>query len=178
MSLISVMFKDQVVWPVLDKSGEQLEIRMYYDSDREAIENGTADYFIPDILLISSEHVSAAAKNADILEDRDMIAIRPPVATGILWKISKKDPLCIVEPVTGEIICQVEPGEYAEANARIIAASRALLNIAQGVYTRMSWYGTMVADDDQDLCQFIVKALRDAGVENVDDLYIEEDSQD
>lgn len=178
MSFISVMFNDEVVWPVLDKSGDEIEIRMYYDSDREAIENGTADYFVPDLLLITSEHVAAASKNADILNDRDMISIRPPIATGVLWKISKTDPLCIVEPVTGEMICQVEPGDYAEANARIIAASRALLNIAQGVYMRMSWHGMMVADDDADLCQFIVKALRDAGVENVDDLYTEEDDQD
>jgi hypothetical protein len=107
-----------------------------------------------------------------------MIAIRPPVATGIVWKLSKEDPLCVVEAVTKELICQVQPGEYAEANARIIAASRALLNIAQGVYTRMSWYGAMIADDDQSLCQFIVRALREAGVENVDDLYTEEDSED
>jgi hypothetical protein len=42
----------------------------------------------------------------------------------------------------------------------------------------MSWYGAMIADDDQSLCQFIVRALREAGVENVDDLYTEEDSED
>ena len=175
MNLISIEHDDRVLWPVLFYDDGHIEIRMYYDGDKEAIENDQSSYFVADLLTLSSEEIEIATQNNDILHDRDLITIKSPIATGVVWKQSKDNPLYVEEAVTGEVICQVQPGLYDDANAKIIAASRALLKVSQGVYNRLATSGAITIESDPDFCEFIVYALREAGVSNVTDLIEYED---
>ena len=175
MTIQFIEHEGQFVWPIMVTEDSELTIRLYEDGDIDAINNETVPYQEFDFLEASPEMIQVARNNRDILHDRDFITLKPPLASGILWDLDLDNPLQVIDPQTGDVICVVEPSDKAEANARILAAARHLLNVVQGVYYRMTFHeGMYPSEKDKQLIEVLVDSLRVAGVGNVDDINCEE----
>lgn len=172
MDLEMTEFRGSSVCPVLDYNDNGLAvIRLYENSDADAIIAEAVEYEVVDIIESPSEMVMMAHRNQDLIQDRDLLTLKPPLATGILWMIDPEDELKVIDIQNAELVCSVEPSKKAEANAKILAAARHLLNAVQGVYYRLKFdEGMLPTKDNEPLCRVLVSALREAGVGNVDDI--------
>lgn len=170
----------KLVCPVFDHDDLGLAIiKLYEVGDTQAIINETAEHEVMAVIDAPPELFAMARLNQDVIQDRDLLTLKPPLATGVLWMLDPEDNLKVIDDQNGELICSVEPSDKAEANAKILAAARHLLNVVQGVYYRLKFDEAMHCDErDAPLCRVLVNALREAGVNNVDDIECYEDSTD
>lgn len=172
MTIQFIEYEEQFVWPIMSRDQDgMLIIRLYDEGDIEGINCDSVAYREIDLVELPPEVIQVARNNWDIMQDQDLITLKPPLATGILWEVDPDNPLQVIDPQTGDVICTVELSDKAEANARIIAASRHLLNVVQGVYYRMTFHeGMYPSEKDAQLIEMLIDSLRQAGVENVDDI--------